>query len=286
MSTSTPAPATPRHEIIDYPLDGIVDHPGQAGVFGELDDAHVFALAESLATEGQRDPVYLLPGGKLLAGHHRTAAARRLGWRSVRAVVRYDLADDPLAAETFFLTENQQHRSLTVLQRAAAAARLAEIEAERADRPISAKETARRVGQRMRMSGTHAARLIDVAKAPRPIRASVEAGELTVDLAAQATRLPRDRRNPLVAALAASKPGEARTVVRRWLAAAGDGRRKPWSNYSGVYAAARKVAEGGTIALPPRRDAVARAEEARTFRAAAERLIELASRIDGQRPPG
>jgi ParB family chromosome partitioning protein len=57
----------------------------------ELDEAHVQALAGSIALQGMLVPVVVRPAGdqfELVAGFHRVAAARTLGLAEVPVVVR------------------------------------------------------------------------------------------------------------------------------------------------------------------------------------------------------
>lgn len=54
------------------------------------DYGNIVALASSLAIEGQRHPVLIMPNGELLKGGRRVAAARTLGWTTIAArEVRY-----------------------------------------------------------------------------------------------------------------------------------------------------------------------------------------------------
>lgn len=80
-------------------------------------------LRASLAAEGQRVPVDLLPGPpcRILDGYRRVAAARELGWRSVRAVVHTGLADEDAFRLAFL--RNVVDRKLAPMERAGALGR-------------------------------------------------------------------------------------------------------------------------------------------------------------------
>lgn len=66
---------------------------------------NVEAVANSLATFGQRKPIVARRGDKVvIAGNHTLQAARQLGWKQI-AVVWVD--DDDLTAKAFALADNR-----------------------------------------------------------------------------------------------------------------------------------------------------------------------------------
>ncbi len=71
----------------------------------------ISSLMESLQRHGLLNPVVITSKKELIAGHRRTEAARRLGWRTVEArVVDSDDATDLVEME---IEENTQRKSLT-----------------------------------------------------------------------------------------------------------------------------------------------------------------------------
>jgi len=69
------------------------------------------SLMESLQRHGLLNPVVINSHNELIAGHRRTEAARRLGWRMVEArVVDNDNAADLVEME---IEENTQRKNLT-----------------------------------------------------------------------------------------------------------------------------------------------------------------------------
>lgn len=107
----TAEPATFHNREIDYPIDRIV--VGQR--HRPLGD--VTALAESMSNPkvGQLQAIVLLPDGRLVIGNHRVAAARLLGWKTIRATIK-EL--DELDAELAEIDENLRRSELTVLEQA------------------------------------------------------------------------------------------------------------------------------------------------------------------------
>ena len=96
----------------------------------------VNALAESMRESGLINPITVRPapvfdgtimvqGHRVVAGNHRVAAARALGWEEIDAFVVSD--DDRLAAELIEIDENLVRAELTPAQRAAAIKRRKEV---------------------------------------------------------------------------------------------------------------------------------------------------------------
>src|SRR5262245_21002459 len=96
-----------KSEVQKWKISRLINHPLQATMFGDLPDAELRALAEDMRANKQKDPVEILPGGIVLAGHQRIRAARLLGWTEVDVVIRYDLAEAGAAEqEKYFIGEN------------------------------------------------------------------------------------------------------------------------------------------------------------------------------------
>ena len=106
----TVEPASFNGREVDYPLERIVVGKRHRPL------GDVSALAESMASPvGQLQPIVLLPDGTLVVGNHRVAAARMLGWTTIRATIK-DL--DELDAELAEIDENLRRTELTVLEQA------------------------------------------------------------------------------------------------------------------------------------------------------------------------
>lgn len=87
-----------------------------------VDEHYVEALARSLAREGLNEPIVVRPDGRpgrwrLVAGAHRLEAARSLGWPTIDAIVREDLASDD-EARLVEIAENLMRRELSLLDKA------------------------------------------------------------------------------------------------------------------------------------------------------------------------
>ena len=84
-------------------------------------------LVEDIKKNGQQFPVILRPleggGYEVVSGYRRIRAIEKLGWETVKAVVRDDLYDDDKAYQVSFI-ENERRRNLTGTDKANAIAKL------------------------------------------------------------------------------------------------------------------------------------------------------------------
>lgn len=94
-----------------------------------VDPDYVALLAASMAERGLDTPIVITAGGpdgnsRLIAGAHRLAAARSLGWEEIEAEIR-DLSEDE--AQLAEIDENLVRRELSALDRAVFLAKRKEI---------------------------------------------------------------------------------------------------------------------------------------------------------------
>lgn len=96
---------------VDWPLDDLRPHPAN-DYFDEPEDCEEFdAIVSSIRTDGLFHPITIAPDGLILGGHLRAAAFRKLGRKSIPAVVR-EIATyrDGLV---FLIKDNAARRQLT-----------------------------------------------------------------------------------------------------------------------------------------------------------------------------
>lgn len=102
-----------------------------------IDPATVESLAESMQKSGLLQPVVVqetkimrggvfVPGYRVVAGHHRIAAARNIGWQVIQALV-LDESISYIEAELMEIDENLCRAEFTPAQRAAAIKRRKQI---------------------------------------------------------------------------------------------------------------------------------------------------------------
>jgi ParB/RepB/Spo0J family partition protein len=92
----------------------------------------VDAMAESMRDQGLLNPITVRPEGngyKLVIGHHRCAAARKLGWEKIDCIIRKGL--DAITAELCEIDENLIRADLTPAEQAAHHARRKELYEEK-----------------------------------------------------------------------------------------------------------------------------------------------------------
>lgn len=120
----------------------------------EVRDEAVKALADSMSKVGLRTPITVRPVNDgerlvLVAGAHRLAAAKSLGWERIDAFVEEDC--DEIDAELWEIAENLHRAELTALERDEQVARwvaLTEQKARQADAPLPGGSQPAEKGQR------------------------------------------------------------------------------------------------------------------------------------------
>lgn len=144
MSPKPAAPSTPatpskpilgvdlKGELLDIAIDRIVDPKGQADRLPRPGDTEAIEqLSRSMAECGQLQPVMLerLSDGRFcrVFGRRRLAAARLLGWSTIRASVVPPLPED--VRRTIVAIENVQRQDLTPAEETLAIDELMELQA-------------------------------------------------------------------------------------------------------------------------------------------------------------
>ncbi len=128
------APLRPRETAPLGPAEPLaVDRIEAADRLRPVDPDWVAFMASELAKNGLGTPIWVrwLPGrgARLVAGAHRLAAARSLGWETIQVQVFRGDADQ---ARMWEIAENLVRRDLGALDRAAFTAELYELERKRA----------------------------------------------------------------------------------------------------------------------------------------------------------
>jgi len=88
-------------------IDRLKPHPKNAEYFADLGGDKYEELKRSIATNGIRDPLKILPDGTILAGHQRYRIARELGIQQVPVAI-YDVS--PEEAEYLLIADNEERR--------------------------------------------------------------------------------------------------------------------------------------------------------------------------------
>lgn len=119
---------TRGHIELDRAIDSII-----VGVRHRKDPGDLAKLAESIDRMGLLQPVTITPDGVLVCGWRRLEAVRRLGWSSMKVWVRSGISDK-LNVVLAQQDDNELHKPLNELEKAALYRELKAIRAEEADR--------------------------------------------------------------------------------------------------------------------------------------------------------
>lgn len=237
-----------------------------AEAFPWLEGAALDALREDIRQHGVREPIVMLDGA-ILDGRNRYMCARDLGIEY--PVVEYE-GDDPLA---FVVSLNLLRRHLNESQRAAAAARLANLKVgkpavnsanlrnnDQADflPPLPSQPTQVTQADAAKMlnvserSVTAARKVIDTA--PAEIVRAVDQGHMSVSLAAKVADLPEAAQADIIASSPEQVKEAALEAVKKAHVAQNSGNNE-WYTPEPFIAAARLVMGG--IDLDPASSEVA-----------------------------
>ena len=125
---------TRGHIELDRALDSIV-----VGIRHRKDPGDLAQLMDSIDRLGLLQPVTITPEGVLVCGWRRLEAVRRLGWHSMKVWVRSGISDK-LEALLAQQDENQLHKPLNELEKAALYRELKALRADEAERRMQATQ--------------------------------------------------------------------------------------------------------------------------------------------------
>ncbi|MCD0458608.1 ParB N-terminal domain-containing protein [Roseiconus lacunae] len=148
---------------------------------------------------GQRDPIDIDGNDRIIDGHQRWRAAKKLGITEVKVRV----VSDPDEAEELFLSINFTRRQLGPIQQANSIKKM--IDRKQA----SQRRWERRVGEQreeiariLGISGRKLSRMLQLLRLPVAIQGAVERDELTQNLALRVERLPKSAQEEIAIAIA------------------------------------------------------------------------------------
>ena len=199
-----PAPrnnAPPELDVVEVCVADLKPHPLQASHFDDVTESALDALAEDMLIHGQLTPIEVLPDMTVICGHQRVRAAKKLGWESLKAIIREDLAQlGPNAVEQRLIEDNVTRRHVGTLTKLRAAKRLVEIERGGKGRhrglptgdtrDVIAKKAKRHFG--LDMTGKTLERHLKVLDAPMEVQQAFDADRIGVMLAHRIPLLPAD----------------------------------------------------------------------------------------------
>jgi ParB-like chromosome segregation protein Spo0J len=196
-------------------IETLKPHPRQ-GLFGDLPEKELADLVDDIEEVGLRHRIQITPDGRVIAGHQRLAALKKLGHEQVEVEIRGDLVTAGEAeVERHLIKDNLVRRHLSPLARARCFLRLLEIENEAKghdDRPLGKEEMKAAIADRMRISPRTLNRYLLVLTAPTAVQQAYEAGTIRLTDACKVAALSAADRDRLEQRIAAG--GDVRAEVR------------------------------------------------------------------------
>lgn len=228
-------------------------HP-VANVFPMMSEAEIDDLARDILENGQREPVWMYQG-QVIDGRNRMAACERIGRPpSMREFVG---TDDELLP--FVISLNLKRRHLSESQRAMVAANIAtmrhggdRVSEQAANLPVATQAEAAEMLNVSERSVRTAAKVRD--EAPLEVVQAVQAGAMSVSLAAEVADLPPEVQEVVAAAPVEHMREVAREEVKRAHVANNSGNNE-WYTPAEFISRARTVM--GDIDLDPASSEVA-----------------------------
>lgn len=163
----------------------------------QLDDELV-EFANSLSENGLQVPIHVYPSKDgeyiLKFGHRRVAAAKYLGWLSIKANILYDEQPDPIGLIIAQYIENEERRGLSYIDKARTYAMLKE-------QGMAQKDIARQFG----ISDAAVSLALAALNAPQKLQDAINTGELTPSAVEPLLSLPLDIQESLADAAIRSK---------------------------------------------------------------------------------
>jgi ParB family chromosome partitioning protein len=207
MTTTSSPPATTVSGSAEVrPILSL--RPNPLNPRGELDPAGLDDLADSIRAQGVLQPLLVTPGGVVVAGHRRLAAARQAGLAEVPVMVR-DL--DRAQQQEIMLVENLQRQDLSPVEEARGYRRIL-------DEGHTTAQLARRIGV---PAARINARLV-LLKLDEQVQWMFHRGDLPLTLAPVLLRVPEPSRQRQIATRAARRQltiPEIERIVDRGLGA-------------------------------------------------------------------
>jgi ParB family chromosome partitioning protein len=182
----------PIAQAVSIPSRPIAElRPNPLNPRGDVDDSGLEELAESIRAQGVLQPLLVTPGGVVVAGHRRLAAARMAGLDEVPVVIR-DL--DRIQQQEIMLVENLQRQDLSPVEEARAYRQLL-------DAGHTTAQLARRIGA---PAARINARLV-LLKLDEQVQWMFHRGDLPLTLAAVLLKVADPIRQRQVATMAARR---------------------------------------------------------------------------------
>ncbi len=217
--------------VADLAVTSLAMYPAQTAIYGDLSGTAMQMLLQSMESNGQRDPIHVLPLGNaaglpantILDGHQRAAAAGELGWQTILAIIRWDLAESSAEEiHRLFLRLNFERRQLSPMQQAIVIVAMREAMTDRRRKYFNADDwraVRDQIAEQLGISGRNAMRYVRVLNTPMAIQIAVRDGRLAcLSLAERIETLPQEQQEEIAARIETIHDlAEAKALVKSYL---------------------------------------------------------------------
>jgi ParB/RepB/Spo0J family partition protein len=180
------------------PLDALVDNP--LNRFSMAEDEQFLATMSSVEKDGFLEDIVVTPDGpdrwRIVSGHRRVAAARKLGKSTVPCKVRQ--YEDTLAELRALMGANLHRRNLSPFDMARQLETLRDVLAQEGRLPEGVKEQADLMAQQTDLSRATVERYLDLLNLDETLTAWAESGKMTMTDAYELARQKNKHLYPVI----------------------------------------------------------------------------------------
>jgi len=181
-------------EYVEIRLQKLKPHPRNAELYTKRSRWQVEELAENMDKNGLDEAVEVTADMIIISGHERLAAAKLLGWKTIRCWIRRDLTS-PEAVEMRLVEANLYRRQLSKLDMVRSYQHLKRLSKNGRGRSLSKDEATGDlrdiIAKRFGASGRTLDRWLQVLRLPMPLQQSVDEGSLKLTEAVKVAALDK-----------------------------------------------------------------------------------------------
>jgi len=270
-------------KVISRDVAKLKEHPRQQELFGDIPDHELEVLARDMEENGQQHPVEILRDGTIVAGHQRVRAARRLGWKKLKVVIRHDLdSAGPDAVEAYLIRDNLVRRQMRPLGKARCIRSLLELETGRQASNFGWREKERlkqSVGEQLGMGLRSVNRYLKILESPTEVQDAFDEGAVTLVDAGKVAGLNRQAQQEIAERIADGEP--AKGVVKEFLRPDRNGTEQVGRSARRFFGSLRREVPGLKTNVDDIRVGLLR-KNAPLLRSATELLEEMVSRAESE----
>lgn len=198
QKTAENASAVNGELVRQLPVDALEDNP--LNRFSMEEDEQFRATLASVEKDGFLEDIVVTPGGegrwRIVSGHRRVAAARKLGRATVPCKVRE--YPDQLSELRALMGANLHRRNLSPFDMARQLETLREVLRREGKLPENVKEQAERMAEQTELSRATVERYLDLLNLDETLTAWAEAGRMTMTDAYELARKKNEHLQPVV----------------------------------------------------------------------------------------